>query len=87
MSCCGHDPDPYRTRYLQTVCVCFSHRIRFETLFFAAWQAPYVNVFKLCDVDTLKDVALSGDVKEHMVGGIEATLQHEYTWWEGLRKH
>ena len=26
-----------------------------------------MNVFKLCDVDTLKDVALSGDVKEHMV--------------------
>ena len=31
------------------------------------WQHPYVNVFKLCDVDQLKEVVVHGDVKEHMV--------------------
>ncbi|KAG1677552.1 hypothetical protein FOA52_014450 [Chlamydomonas sp. UWO 241] len=31
-----------------------------------AWQHPYVNVFKLCEVDQLKDVLVQGDVTEAM---------------------
>lgn len=42
------------------------------------WQHPYVNVFKLCDVDQLKEVVVHGDVKEHMVRcmGGRARLAH-----------
>ncbi len=33
----------------------------------AEWQHPFVNVFKLCDVETMKEVESKGDVTEHMV--------------------
>ena len=33
----------------------------------AAWQHPYVNVFKLCEIDTLKEFELCGDITENMV--------------------
>lgn len=34
---------------------------------FTEWQQPYVNVFKLCDLETLKEFYRKGDVTEHMV--------------------
>lgn len=37
-------------------------------LWLAAWQQPFVNVFKLCNMDNVKEVEVLGDVKEHMVG-------------------
>ncbi|GLC33983.1 hypothetical protein PLESTB_000825300 [Pleodorina starrii] len=30
------------------------------------WQHPFVNVFKICDVDTMKEIEMKGDVTEHM---------------------
>ncbi|GLI66011.1 hypothetical protein VaNZ11_009714 [Volvox africanus] len=30
------------------------------------WQHPFVNVFKICDVDTMKEFEAKGDVTEHM---------------------
>ncbi|KXZ51898.1 hypothetical protein GPECTOR_11g331 [Gonium pectorale] len=30
------------------------------------WQHPFVNVFKLCDVDSMKEFETKGDVTEHM---------------------
>eukprot|EP00955_Chlamydomonas_euryale_P113124 366196-Chlamydomonas_euryale.AAC.18 len=33
----------------------------------AAWQHPYVDVFKLCEVEQLGDMLLHGDVKQSMV--------------------
>ncbi|KAG2491091.1 hypothetical protein HYH03_010535 [Edaphochlamys debaryana] len=30
------------------------------------WQHPFVNVFKLCDVDTMKEFETKGDVTEHI---------------------
>ncbi|PNH08695.1 WD repeat domain-containing protein [Tetrabaena socialis] len=30
------------------------------------WQHPFVNVFKLCDIDTMREAETKGDVKEHM---------------------
>ncbi len=38
-----------------------------SALVLAAWQQPYVNVFKLCDVDNLKEVDIQGDVVQQMV--------------------
>jgi hypothetical protein len=34
----------------------------------AAWQHPFVNVFKLCDVERWRDVERQGEVKAQMVG-------------------
>ncbi|GFR42730.1 hypothetical protein Agub_g3649, partial [Astrephomene gubernaculifera] len=30
------------------------------------WQHPYVNVFKICDAESMKEVETKGDVTEHM---------------------
>jgi hypothetical protein len=34
----------------------------------ADWQHPFVNVFKLCDVQQSKNVEVSGRVVQQMVG-------------------
>mgnify|MGYP001807344099 CR=1 FL=1 len=33
----------------------------------AEWQHPFVNIFKLCDVDTMREFETKGDVTEHIV--------------------
>jgi hypothetical protein len=51
----------------------------------AAWQHPFVNVFKLCDVEHWKDVERQGEVKAQMVGSAVCCLPRRAAWSPGER--